>query len=644
MDSTDTKILDKLLEQGALDREQYQRVHYFYNSHGGAIEDAIIDSGVMEEEPLLKQLAQIYRTRFVATDKLKKAEISRTVIEKVPRKVAEQYTICPILFDANSNEISIITADPSDLAAEQAVAKASGIPRVRSFVARPGAVRAAIAKFYKGDIHAFAPLDRAGFEAYHSMLDVYERNLLDAETMTTSLAEEGSKREQLFSEKDIKVNAIREQQTGSTIGTDISSVLEILKVTVSLLESNRSDLAGHSIQVASLIRQVCGRINLSKRDTSAFEMAGLLHDLGKGSPYHLTALNVAEWEGHKTSATKRFGNPEQLFSSVALPENTVKALHHMYERFDGQGIPDQLHGKDIPLSARILALADTYSDLTSNPRNPFRRILSTEQAMKVLGNAKEKVFDPNLVDLFAIVVAGDDLKRQLLTGAQTVLIVDADPEQSAILDLQLTSRGFRVRKAQSAAMALKVVQTEKPAIIVSEVNLGNEDGFALKNKLNKEASTREIPFIFFTTRAADVEKGFALGAQDYLVKPSSVDIVSAKIHKLLEDKVVKAGGVSGSLTEMSLPDLVQILSHSRKNGRLKLKMGQYSGEIHFMNGEIFNAFFGTLRGEEAFFQMLRHREGTFSLNPHFKADTKVIQMNSEMLLLEGMRRIDEESR
>jgi response regulator RpfG family c-di-GMP phosphodiesterase len=336
----------------------------------------------------------------------------------------------------------------------------------------------------------------------------------------------------------------------------------------------------------------------------------------------------------------------QLFSSVTLPVSTLSSLRHMYERFDGQGLPDGLRSKDIPLGARVLAMADTFADLTSNPRNPYRRILGTEEAMKVLANAKERVFDPNLVDLFGVVVAGDDLKRQLLTGAQTVLLVDSDPEQSAILDLQLTSRGFKVRCVQSVEQALKAINEARPNIILSEVDLEPVDGFELKGRLNQNEATGTIPFIYFTTRAAsaDVEKGFNLGAQDYLVKPSSVDIVAAKIHKTLEEKPGAAAGVSGSLSDMSLPDLVQILAHGRKNGQLKLKMAQHRGEIHFMNGDVYNALFDRLRGEEAFFEMLKFKEGTFSLNPNFKAESKVIQMTAEMLLLEGMRRMDEESR
>ena len=648
MSDENAKLLDKLVEAGVLDKEGYQKILYYQKSRGGTVEDAAVESEVMTEEVLLKTLAHLYRTRFVATEKLRRAEISRNVLDKVPAKLAAKYSVCPILYDKNSNELSFVSANPSDLIMEQELSNASGVPRIRLFVARPAAVKAAVNKFYRGDIHAFNTVDKAGFQAFHSMMDVYERNLLDAETMATSLASEAGSREQMFSAEDMHRKAAVAEQEGPRLGAgDLNSTLEMLRVLVSLLDSTRGELAGHSVQTARLIERMGTRIGLSKRDLAALEMAGLLHDLGKGSPYHLTPLNVAEWEGHRTAAEKRYANPTQLFSSVVLPENTVSALHHMYERFDGQGLPEQLKNKDIPLGARILAMADTFSDLTSNPRNPYRRILTTEQAMQVLIKAKGKVFDPDLVDLFRFVVAGDDLKRKLLTGAQSVLIVDPDPEQSAIMDLQLTSRGFRVRCAHSLAAALKVIEEQKPSIIVSEVVLDAEDGFELKRRLNQNEIAQTIPFVFFTSRAAsaDVQTGFSLGAQDYLVKPSSVDIVAAKIQKILDDRSgAAAGGVSGSLTEMSLPDLVQILNHGRKTGRLKLRMGGKTGEIHFVNGDVYNALFEKLRGEEAFFQMLRYRDGTFSLSPDFTADTKVIGMSAEMLLLEGLRRFDEDNK
>lgn len=648
MSKTATVILEKFYAAGAITKEQFQQALSLHQTRGRPIEEALIEIGALEEEALLKQLAQIYRTRYVTTDKLRRAEIPPDILNLVPVELAVKRVVFPILYDPKLEEISIVSVNPLDASIEGEVAEAAGAQRVRSFVSRPASIKAAIAKFYRGDIHAFSTVDSDGIKAYHSMMDVYERQMLDEETMAVSLANVAGRNERVLSLEDMERSASRSESTaGASEQHNLANTLELTRVMVSLLESTRGELAGHSVQAARFAERMCRRIGLAGREMESITLAALLHDLGKGSPYHLTPFNVAEWDGHRTAAVKRFETPIRLFQSTELSEVTLKALRHMYERCDGKGLPDGLAGSNIPLGARIIAIADTYTDLTSNPRNPFRRPLSNDEALKILKKAKGTVFDPNLVELFGVVVAGDDIKRQILTGTQTILLVDPDPEQCAILDLQLTSHGFKVRTARTTDAVLKVLKEMVPNIIVSEVDLEPVDGFKLKERLNADKRGRQIPFVFFSSRAAsaDVEKGFSLGAQDYLVKPTTIDVFVAKIKKYLSETAGRTQeGVSGSLRDMSLPDLVQILSHGRKNGQLKLRMGGHVGEIHFVNGEIYNALFDNLRGEEAFFQMLRHRDGTFVLNPEFRAESRAIEMTAEMLLLEGMRRFDEDNR
>ena len=95
---------------------------------------------------------------------------------------------------------------------------------------------------------------------------------------------------------------------------------------------------------------------------------------------------------------------------------------------------------------------------------------------------------------------------------------------------------------------------------------------------------------------------------------------------------------------MGLPEIVQILCYGRKTGRLKIRAPTEMGEIHFVNGAIYNALWASLRGEEAFYAMLRLEDGDFTLDPNFEAPQQVIQASPEALLLEGMRRVDEAKR
>src|SRR5690606_12165762 len=166
--------------------------------------------------------------------------------------------------------------------------------------------------------------------------------------------------------------------------------------------------------------------------------------------------------------------------------DTKSAVEEMYERYDGQGFPGGLKGKDIALGARILAIADTYADLTQNPRNPFRKRLRPVEACEVLSRYKGTIFDPNLVDLFKQTVTGEDLKARLLANRHRALVVDPDPEETTVLELRMVEQGFEVQQAHTAEQALKLLQSGEFEMAVSELDLGSQmDGFALLGEVRK---------------------------------------------------------------------------------------------------------------------------------------------------------------
>jgi DNA-binding response OmpR family regulator len=320
----------------------------------------------------------------------------------------------------------------------------------------------------------------------------------------------------------------------------------------------------------------------------------------------------------------------------------------MYERYDGKGLPGVLSGKDIPLGARLLAIADTYADLTQNPKNPYRKALRPVQACEVLAKFKGSIFDPNLVDLFRLSVTGDDLKARLLANRNLALVVEPDPEETTLLELRMIEQGFEVRIARTTDQAMKFLEAGDIEIVISEIDLKPQDGYALLSEARKHDWGRRLPWVYVTSRStsADAKRAFDLGAADFMNKPVSTDLLVAKLKQIMEreERSRTPRGVGGSLTEMSLPDIVQVLWHGRKSGSLRIRSGSDSGEIHFVDGAIFNAMWGTLRGEEAFYGMLTLSSGDFSLDPSFKAPQQLVQPSPEALLLEGMRRMDEASR
>jgi len=641
------RLLDKLVTAGLITAEQREAARSVVQSLGERVEEALLDMNALDEAKLLKFIAGEHKTRFVSTEKLSKADIDRATLDKVPHKFAEQRTVFPVLFDAATSTLSVVTPDPDDLGLQQELQLVCGVRTISTFVGRPRAVKAAISRAYSGDIHAFGNLDRSAHEQFATMLNVYERNLVSEETMADSLARETVTKERVLTSTDLEKGQ-RGEEFIVARGVHVDGYLETVNVLVTLLENSRADLRGHSAQVARLMRRVVERIGVSELDRQELVLAGFVHDLGKMGSYHLTALNVAEYEAHRTTANKLLSSPSRLLEAVHLPRDVENGVLLMYERVDGKGIPNGVRGKDIPLSARVLALVDTYADLTQNPRNPFRQTLAPAKACEVLRRYSGTVFDPNLVDLFRIIVTGEDLKARLLANRHQVLLVDTDPEDTTVLELRLLEQGFEVKQARSAETALKILAGGEISVCVSELDLDTSDGFALLTEARKHPFGRNLPWVIVTNRTArgDAQRAFELGVADYLTKPVSAELFVAKVKQILERYSVKAGnrGVSGALSEMGLPEIVQILWHGRKTGRLKVRAGSESGEIHFVNGSIYNALWATLRGEEAFYAMLRLMDGEFVLDPTFTAPQQVIQASPEALLLEGMRRLDESGR
>jgi response regulator RpfG family c-di-GMP phosphodiesterase len=640
-------VCDVLARDKLLKPEQVEAVFAKVKRSGDRAEEAIIELGLIAEADMLRSLATHFKVYFISTEKLSRADVPRSLIDMIPQRFAEKVGVCPVVFDANTHLLSVITADPDNIDALREVQLASGAREVKAILARPAAVKAMIAKAYSGDIHAFALLDRQAHAQFHAMMDVYQRNLVTDDSMAMSVVRAEAKssgRERVFSADDLA----RPEQASSKAdpgGASSASFLEILKVLVSLLENSRVDLRGHSSEVARLARRMAEKMGIDGPGTAALVAAALVHDLGKMGQFHLTALNCSEYDGHRVAAQKTCGVPARLLEAVHLAHGTTQAVDHMYERYDGKGFPAGTSGKDIPLFARVVAICDTYADLTQNPRNPYRKALAPQEACDAIARFRGTVFDPNILDLFRHTILGEDLKARLLANRSQALLVDVDPEETTVLELRMIEQGFVVKTARSVDQAMKVLAEGDTDLVIGEIDLGGSDGLALLTEVRRQPWGKDLPWVVYTRRQerAIAQRALDLGVLDYVNKPAHADVLVAKLRALLDQRANPrtARGVSGSLREMSLPDMVQVLFHGRKSGNLKIRAPEGSGEIHFADGNVVNALWGELRGEDAFYAMVRLRDGEFGLDPAFKAPARVIHSSSEALLLEGMRRLDE---
>ena len=158
-------------------------------------------------------------------------------------------------------------------------------------------------------------------------------------------------------------------------------------------------LRGHSQDVSRYVSGVAERLGMDDRRREELVFGSLLHDVGKIGiterillkPAGLTTEERAVIELHP-----RIGY--RLVQQVPALRPIAPAVLHHHERFDGTGYPSGLAGQDIPLEARVIAVADSFSAMTSD--RPYRPRMSLEAACAELERCAGTQFDPEIVRLF----------------------------------------------------------------------------------------------------------------------------------------------------------------------------------------------------------------------------------------------------
>jgi len=181
-----------------------------------------------------------------------------------------------------------------------------------------------------------------------------------------------------------------------------------LEAVVRGLEAKDPYTAYHSERVAAIAEALARELGLPPDEVALVRRAGILHDIGKlgvqdailQKPGELTEEERLRAKGH-VQAGHRILHP--LFRFLPLMEEAV--LYH-HERWDGLGYPRGLKGEEIPLVARILAVADAYEAMTSD--RPYCAGMLPEEALEEIRREAGRQFDPEVVAAFEQAFARDE--------------------------------------------------------------------------------------------------------------------------------------------------------------------------------------------------------------------------------------------
>jgi len=179
---------------------------------------------------------------------------------------------------------------------------------------------------------------------------------------------------------------------------------------VSAVEARDPYTYGHSRKVNFYAVALAEAIGLSPDEVSRISVAALLHDIGKiGVPDKILnkkgKLSKEEWEAVKSHP--RLG--ANIVSHIPNLVPCVSGILYHHERWDGSGYPEGLKGEEIPLEARILAIADAFAAMTA--ARPYRPAINPEDVVKEMKKSSGSQFDPALVDTFVEVIASSLPKK-----------------------------------------------------------------------------------------------------------------------------------------------------------------------------------------------------------------------------------------
>jgi len=207
---------------------------------------------------------------------------------------------------------------------------------------------------------------------------------------------------------------------------------------VATLDARDRYTAGHSAAVAIYARDIAKRMGLSERDQELVHLCGLVHDVGKiGLPAGLLekpgALSLEErrqMEQHSIIGERILRNVDD-YSEIA------GIVRHHHERVDGNGYPDRLEGDDIPLLARVIAVADAYNAMTSD--RPYRDAMPSRVARLRLAQAVESQFDTSVVAAFEAILTGASEDYRMGAAEEFTLQGAASPTEDDLVDELMAS-------------------------------------------------------------------------------------------------------------------------------------------------------------------------------------------------------------
>lgn len=209
-----------------------------------------------------------------------------------------------------------------------------------------------------------------------------------------------------------------------------------------------------------------------------------------------------------------------------------------------------------------------------------------------------------------------------------ILVVEDDQDLNLTLVNSLRKDGYFVHGTMSGAEAIRILWSEEFDVVIGDLKTPGADGFEMLQWLRAYRPNTRMMMVVTVSSPALRTQALEAGVVSYLEKPLNLHQLKEELRRLLQQT-----GFSASLDSFDLLDVIQIINLSRKNIALLVNTGlEERGILRFQKGELIWAEYGILRGEEAFFALAAHKNGTVTQQDwHEQITPNVMQPLSRLI-------------
>lgn len=240
-----------------------------------------------------------------------------------------------------------------------------------------------------------------------------------------------------------------------------------------------------------------------------------------------------------------------------------------------------------------------------------------------------------------------------------LLLIDGNVFFAKRLGDALKSEGFEVVHSTQSSYALTMLEWDMPTAILCSTNLRELPAFEIPAIVHADSKTAHIPVIAMGDGGDQaLMAAYRAGCADYVDRRLGPNSIAAQVRAFLRSQnegfqpTQMLGSndtaLSGSLTHLDLPGVVQMLLHSRQAGALHVNTGSIDGLIFFETGDLTHAESGELAGDDAVVHIIKNcngaADGGYKFVPGATATTRTVLRSATDLMLDALREADEDEK